>query len=173
MTRYLRRRARRILLANMLAILSGSGWPGWGCERLWGQEAGETSTVQAKADLQSLGGFTYLVEGENYYLTREWNNGYGIPVRTDYMVVHIPAELKSKYVYRSGVGPNMVQVHGDFKYVGNVRGVNKFGGPVMLESYEAPAKPRPHNKRGIDIAEQPTSAEQPISSSFPKKLHYK
>ena len=34
--------------------------------------------------------------------------------------------------------PNVVAVHGAFKYLGNVRGINQYGGPCMIESYGVP-----------------------------------
>lgn len=89
------------------------------------------------ASLHHASGLTYLIDGDNYYLKQEWTTD-GVPVRTDNKVVHIPSELKHKYVYATGIGPNMANVSGTFKFVGNIPGVNQFGGPTIIESYEVP-----------------------------------
>jgi hypothetical protein len=121
--------------------------------------------VAPDAALHSVSGLTYLVEGDNYYIASEWTSD-GVPVKTDYKVVHIPAHLKHKYVFSGGVGPNMVAIKGTFKFVGNVRGVNQFGGPVMIESYEVPDEV---TRDSIDHAQQ---AQQAVNDAYNKKMKH-
>ena len=76
--------------------------------------------------MQKMGGVTYMIDDDKYYM--EWS---GHPV-----VIYIPPEMKDKYVRPTGTGPNNVIVNGIFKFVGNARGTNAYGGTVNIEKYE-------------------------------------
>jgi len=71
-----------------------------------------------------IGGMTYRVDGNDHYLI--WNNELVI-IRTG------PGRNNG---VSPGLSPNKVCIGGDFKFVGNETGVNRFGDSVNVEVYE-------------------------------------
>lgn len=91
-----------------------------------GPKPGSRNWQKENPGLQKMGGVTYMVDDDDYYM--EWS-GHTV-------MIHIPPEMKSRYVRPTRRGPNNVIVSGIFKFVGNARGTNVYGGTVNIEKYE-------------------------------------